>query len=142
MTLLIGPRPTKKALLTHRIPVRSIVTLLKDTEGAQDVGSWAISGGYTWYHEPCDARPWLDTLSPVSTWLDAAYSLDIALSRGAVYLHCAAGIHRTGIVAYTYFREYQHLTHSEAWGKLVAMRPVIGTDMGDKLDLMRNYYDG
>jgi protein tyrosine phosphatase (PTP) superfamily phosphohydrolase (DUF442 family) len=99
-----------------------VVTLLSDREGAAHIGAWVQAAGLAWTWLPLenansptgevDAR--LRAFVPVlSGYLDAGES---------VLIHCSAGQHRTGMLAYGLLR-WRGLSASAAWEALCQMRP-------------------
>ena len=145
--ITLGPRPKHKDLANKRIAAESVLCLLKQeemttTNGDFDMGGIAIDAGYTWINIPSDARPWSSDVSTPEHWLYVASELEELLGYGKVYVHCAAGIHRTGLAAYSWYREYGGVdTHKEAFYYIVKHRPVIKTDIGNKILVMREYFD-
>lgn len=132
--LLLGPRPRRDSLVKHNIPVKTVLTLLKLEEGAELLGAWANQGGYAWRWWPLDARPHSTVMSPVEKFLIAGKKIKEALENGPTYVHCAAGIHRTGMAAYTYYRVEERQSTAEAYDSVVSHRSVIGTDAKEKLE--------
>jgi protein-tyrosine phosphatase len=53
------------------------------------------------------------------------------LAKGAMfYIHCSAGTHRTGMIAYAFLR-YIHFSREDAISHLHAMRAITGDGVGD-----------
>ncbi len=141
--IILGPRPKHKDITNGRINAKSILCLLKPEELHDDtMETLARKAGYAWFNVPSDARPWSSVQSTPEHWRDVAFALDSLLDLGNVYVHCAAGIHRTGVAAYTWYRSWGKVdTHKEAFYYICQHRPVIETDIGDKLLAMRHYFD-
>ena len=98
-------RPRHDTFTTaRRMGCTRVVTLLKDTEFAQRYGEQAQSAGLEWFWLPVPNGKYpegevnerlLQAMPELSRWLDEGKSLII---------HCSAGIHRTGMVAYGLLR--------------------------------------
>jgi hypothetical protein len=151
--ILLGGRLKHKDIENRRVNAEAILCLLKpeelglddeaQREGAGSTYEWKVrNAGYIWSNWPSDARPWSSVQSTPEHWRDVAFELNSLLENyGRVYVHCAAGIHRTGIAAYTWYRQFLNLDHKEAFYYIVKHRPVIETDIGEKLLPMRHYFD-
>jgi protein-tyrosine phosphatase len=81
-----------------------VVTLLSEREGAPAIGAAVERAGLAWSWiplasgRPPEGRPSREARAGIA-------ELDRQLEGGAsVLLHCSAGIHRTGLVAYALFR--------------------------------------
>lgn len=88
-----------------------IVTLQAEREGARELGKSVQEVGLQWIWFPLNnARP--PPYSQVMTLLDKVLEICAVLqSGGHVVFHCAAGLHRTGMIANTVLR---YLGYSEA----------------------------
>lgn len=93
-----------------------------------------MAGGYKWVWWPLDARPYSTQMSSVDRFVNAGYKIEEALKHGTVYVHCAAGIHRTGMATYAYYRICEKQSAEDARASVIAHRSVIGTDAQEKLD--------
>jgi len=135
--LTLGPRPKLKNI--KNLPHQVIFTLLNPEEDPrEDIKRAVLNAGKAWVHAPLDARG--QSTSDWEYWLDAAIALKKVLDAGAtVYLHCAAGIHRTGCLAYLYFRRDGYGTH-ESKRRVFKLRPVIEEQIGDKMDKVEVMY--
>lgn len=132
--IILGPRPTPHALKAHSIPANTILTLLKEAENPNLIRIAAMAGSYKWVWWPLDARPHSTQMSSVGRFINAGYKIEEALKDGAVYVHCAAGIHRTGMACYAYYRIVEQQSAEDARASVVSHRSVIGTDAKEKLD--------
>ena len=102
--------------LTHRPKLRGmpqfraegcarLVTLLAAREGAERIGALAQEAGLAWTWLPLDSgRPPTDE----AAWSQVAQGLIALAARldagESLALHCSAGIHRTGMIAYALLR--------------------------------------
>jgi protein-tyrosine phosphatase len=100
-----------------------VVTLLRDTERAESIGNKVQASGMTWLWVPVpngkypqgEVHERLATAIPqVSALLDDGAS---------VLIHCSAGIHRTGMLAYGLLR-WRGLGAEEALETIGKIRPV------------------
>jgi len=115
-------KPGRKFFATlSQTPCTRIVTLLSQREGALQIGHWVQACGITWtwlplengqppvrdaHHRLCEALPVLAE----------------ALNQGeSLMIHCAAGIHRTGMMAYALLR-VMDFSAEDALAQIAAMR--------------------
>lgn len=123
--LAIGHRPRARAI--PHLPKDGcdrVWTLLSEREGAEEIGSAVRATGMAWTWLPlADARPpegrrnadrARAALEEVSAALDAGES---------VLLHCSAGLHRTGMIAYALLRR-RGLDPGAALDVLDRLRPL------------------
>lgn len=103
--LNVRGRPSHKALPGLRADgCTHIVTLLSEREGAPALGEAVTAAGMQWVWLPlpngtpptgdASARA-ADRIRELSALIDAG---------GSLLIHCAAGIHRTGMIAYALLR--------------------------------------
>jgi len=128
--LAIGHRPQIKAIrampqdgCTH------VLTLLSEAEGAAAIGAAVQAAGIRWFWFPLSSAvpPPASRLSEVCLLYQ---NLQTALEAQArIFIHCSAGIHRTGMVAYGFLRS-QGLSPPEAVAKLQELREVTGERVG------------
>ena len=108
-----------------------VVTLLSEREGAEGIGRNAIAAGLEWRWFPLDGADaeYLETEDAVETLRRAAVAVTDALRTGAsVLVHCSAGIHRTGCVAYAVLRMCG-FSVAQSRAALAAMRPITGEEV-------------
>jgi protein-tyrosine phosphatase len=100
-----------------------VVTLLRDTERAESIGRKVQEKGLTWLWVPVANGKY--PRGEVHERLMAAISqISALLDNGAsVLIHCAAGIHRTGMLAYGLLR-WRGLNPEEALETIGKIRPV------------------
>ncbi len=101
----LGHRPKKKALVDfQREGVTHIWTLLSEKEGALEIKHASERNGIEWIWLPLEnGKPPVDDLIPtiIQCFSDTEKLLH---DYAKIYLHCSAGIHRTGMIAYAFFR--------------------------------------
>lgn len=130
--IILGPRPGKKSKDSIQVQgVTDIVTLLSEREQPETIRKIAASIGADWHHFPM-AGGHIDTLQ--QTDLAKLFQLydEIASARETpvIYLHCSAGIHRTGFIVYLLLR-YCGASADAARTDLAALRPVTAAQVGD-----------
>jgi predicted protein tyrosine phosphatase len=110
--LAIGHRPKLKALVDLRHQgATHIVTLLSDSEGAPEIGAAARKAALEWLWFPLDSAepPGAERQAEVRRFYEEVQA--VLGAGGKVYVHCSAGIHRTGMIAYGLLR---HLRQAPA----------------------------
>lgn len=129
--LAIGHRPGTELLQGIRVVGGThILTLLSENEGAPAVGRDAERCNLSWLWFPMKSAqpPTEDQAVELQAMFVTAAE---ALKGGAgIYLHCSAGIHRTGMIAYAFLR-YLGCDASEAWSKLANLRSVTQSQVGE-----------
>jgi len=142
VTLILGPRPGKKSKDTIKAQgVTDMVTLLSAREQPESVSRIARSIGAEWHHFPIEGGH-MDTLAGVD--LSRLFLLydEIVRARAdaVIYLHCSAGIHRTGFVIYALLR-YRGLSPEAAVAEVAGLRPVTSDQVGeDRLALAEEMF--
>lgn len=108
-----------------------ILTLLHENEGAEQIGQQTSKAQLTWVWFPFSAsRP--HTGNAVTDVVELYNSLQALLDNGnRIYIHCSAGIHRTGMITYGLLR-YMGNTEAEAKEMLLQLRPVTSAQVGDE----------
>lgn len=140
--LILGPRPGKKSKdAIQARGVTHVLTLLSPREQPDSVGKIARNIGAEWHHFPIDGGH-MDTLATVD--LSRLFLLydDITRVRedAVIYLHCSAGIHRTGFAIYALLR-YRGLTPEQAQAEVANLRPVTSEQVGeDRLALAEEMF--
>jgi protein-tyrosine phosphatase len=131
--LSVGPRPSNKLLADMRIlGVTDLVTLLSETEGAEQIGQRVIARDVAWHWMPLRGAD-LAQIDPVSfksklTVLAETYRA--SRNPCGIHVHCSAGIHRTGMVAYGLLR-LSGLAPDQALAALKRIRPVTAEGVTD-----------
>ena len=120
--LALWHRPGLKAIpLLKGAGCEHILTLLSEREGAEEIGEAARKANLGWTWLPLPNARWsegkrkdliLSALAGVSEILDSGSRL---------LIHCSAGIHRTGMVAYILLRWRGH-DEEEALNLIARMR--------------------
>ncbi len=122
--LALWHRPKLKAIAyLPRAGCDCLTTLLSEREGAPEIGAAVEAAGMEWSWIPLsEGRP------PVGAAERRARRELLALSRRldagrAILLHCSAGMHRTGMMAYALLRRRGH-DAADALARIEAMRPL------------------
>ena len=130
--LAVGHRPKIKMLnVMPMLGVTHVLTLQSVSEKAKTIGQQVTQADMTWCWFPMEsAKP----PSPEKTQelLSLFDDLKIALSQGArIYVHCAAGIHRTGMISYALLR-YLGISETDAMHGLAQMRQETAQCVGEE----------
>jgi len=138
--LAVGHRPKVKLLSEmKRMGVTHILTLLSPKEGAEALGAAIKKQGIKWLWLPLQsaAPPDASYRETVERLFDKC---EAQLQQSAtIYIHCSAGIHRTGMVAYALLR-HMGLPADEALKLLGIMRQLTGEGVGThRLDWGKSY---
>jgi len=121
--------------------VTDLVTLQRQDEGGiERIGEAAQQAGLAWHWIPLDSRG--GRMAPASHFVEASRRVQELLEDPGhtVHLHCAAGIHRTGMVAYGALR-LMGWTENEALAWLVKVRPKIIESGSEKLATMERFLE-
>ena len=130
--------------LTHlesMLGITLVATAQSERECAADVGRGCRRAGIKWIHVPLEGanRALLSAKKKLKLTLDALALLYKAMASGGerVLLHCAAGIHRTGVCAYSLLRcSGEYPTRASAMTALRSMRQVTSSGVKDwRIDL-------
>jgi hypothetical protein len=126
----IGGRPKLRALTAMRDEgATHIVTLLCEGEDARELGAAVTAAGLGWQWLPRrNGDPPADHEdAAIAAALDAWLAL---LAGGAsLYIHCAAGIHRTGMLTHALLRRAGHAP-ADAQQLLAALRTLTAAEAG------------
>lgn len=123
--LCVGHRPGKSSFSVLRdAGVTHVITLLGPAEGAEElIGRIKAAGFESIWLPLAGAKPVddPDRLEEITAFYGELRSL---LQEGnTLFLHCSAGIHRTGMIAYGLLR-YLGLSEAEGVSRLGRMRQV------------------
>ena len=141
--IILGPRPGKKS--TDAIQARgvtNIVTLLSMREQPDAIQKIAATLSAHWHHFIVDGGH-LDSLRSldIATLFSLYDSIAEDNPAAVIYLHCSAGIHRTGFVTYLLLR-HRGLNAEEAETELARLRPVTADQVGsDRLALAEEMFE-
>ena len=124
--LAIGHRPKSKSLAA--LGATHIVTLLSEREGAHDIAQAAERAGVEWLWFP------LKSGNPAEADERATRALlrtlrHALLSGGKIFIHCSAGIHRTGMITTALLRSLG-LNREESSSLLRELRDVTAAGVG------------
>uniref|UniRef100_UPI00404880FC protein-tyrosine phosphatase family protein n=1 Tax=Roseivirga sp. TaxID=1964215 RepID=UPI00404880FC len=130
--LAIGHRPSTKLVSDLKLQnATHILTLLSEHEGALLIKTTTIQRQMEWLWFPMEsAKP--PTEGQLKVLAQVFVKMNEILSNGGrVYLHCSAGIHRTGMISYAFLRFIGN-EHGEAIQLLQALRTVTGDGVGEE----------
>lgn len=129
--LAIGHRPKLKRLpQLAEAEVTHVVTLLSEKEGARSIGHAVQRAGMEWIWLPLEngEPPGSEQTEKIRV-LFAQLILKLKDGSG-IYMHCSAGIHRTGMIAYAFLR-YSGNSHEDSLHRLGAMRQHTAKGVGE-----------
>ena len=120
--LAIGHRPSTKLISDIRLQGGShILTLLSESEGAKIIEKESKKEGLHWlWFAMNSALPPTEDKTPELKSLFANMA-DALENHASIYIHCSAGIHRTGMITYGFLR-YLGLTSEAAKDLLKQLR--------------------
>lgn len=130
--LAIGHKPGGKIPFDglKQVGASAVLTLLQEDEGAKPIGQQVEKAGMQWVWFPFSAsRPHQgDQLKEVANLFTQLRQL---LATGyKIYIHCSAGIHRTGMITYGLLR-FLGKEKSEATQLLHSLREVTADQVGE-----------
>ncbi len=130
--LAIGHRPGKKMSFDdlENGSTSAVLTLLQSNEGASSIGAHLNKHGIEWIWFPFSANA--SDGEEVRAQVIALYEKleDRLLSGARIYIHCSAGIHRTGMIAYGVLR-YLGNDSQQAFLILQNLREVTAAQIGE-----------
>lgn len=103
--LSIGHRPSSKLGTDLKLQnTTHILTLLSESEGGKKIESISNNNNLEWLWFPMKSAspPTEDRLAELAELFITMK--DILENKGKVYMHCSAGIHRTGMIGYAFLR--------------------------------------
>ncbi|MBT8448571.1 MAG: dual specificity protein phosphatase family protein [Gammaproteobacteria bacterium] len=128
--IAIGPRLKVKLLDDIRAQgVTHVVTLLSEKEGAQDIQQAVTAHDLNWLWLSLENAkpPAKERYAEIEAFFN---TLKSHLTNGAyLYFHCAAGIHRTGMITYAFLR-YLNNTPVQAFERLKELRELSSQEVG------------
>ena len=138
--LAIGHRPPLRALPAMReAGVTHVTTVLSRAENAEVIGAAAKQAGIAWQWIELGSTKSLPARRRADI-LEGLRAMTATLEAGGrIYLHCSAGIHRTGMIAAALLFHLGHDEHQTS-AMLAALRPLTASDVGEaRLDWARSF---
>lgn len=128
--LAIGHKPGGKISFVglKAAGATAVLTLLMEKEGAREVGKGVEKAGLKWLWFPFSAVNPADNTEVEEQFLRMKQLLE---KGGRIYIHCSAGIHRTGMVTYAFLR-YLGLDTEEAFANLHKLRKITAEGATEK----------
>jgi hypothetical protein len=138
--LAIGHRPPLRALgPMRRAGFTHIVTILAENENPHAIGTAAQAAELGWLWVQLGSTKSLPARGKAE--IGAALTAMTAMLRdgGRLYLHCSAGIHRTGMIAAALLFRLG-CADGQVRETLAALRPITAQDVGDaRLEWARSF---
>ena len=126
----IGHRPKIKLISAlNQQGATHVLTLLAASEGAAAIGDAVERADMAWMWFPLASAtpPGPEKVNEVRRLFDQLQTA--VASGGGIFVHCSAGIHRTGMIAYGWLRS-TGLPQDAALAKLHVLRAVTGEGVG------------
>jgi protein tyrosine phosphatase (PTP) superfamily phosphohydrolase (DUF442 family) len=129
--LALSHRPRLKdvAHLRER-GITHVVTLLAEREGAKQVGETVRAAGLTWIWCPLVNGQPPDTQATATIRPVLAQLAKLVDDGAAIFIHCSAGIHRTGMFGYALLRQLG-FDRDAARSKLAELRALTSEGVGE-----------
>lgn len=129
--LAIGHRPPLRALKALKAAgFTHVATVLSESEGARNIGAAVERNGLGWIWIPLGSTKNLPARRKPEI-VSGLEAMRRALGEsGRIYLHCSAGIHRTGMIAAALLSCLGR-TEEETRAALAALRSITATEMGE-----------
>ncbi len=130
-SLTIGHRPGGRIISNLKVQgVDHILTLLSEAEGAREIEKGCHRDGVKWIWFPMSSAqvPGEEKSDIFKELFDEMAK--ILKNKAKLYLHCSAGIHRTGMITYAFLR-YVGLSAFDARNKLKELRVDTWQAVGD-----------
>ncbi len=143
--LKIGHKPGGKKLSFEQLieeDTTTIFTILGEKEGALNIGKTCSDWGLGWIWLPLSNAGIPDeTLIPEIT--DKLEIVKTKLdNREKIYVHCSAGLHRTGMITNCILR-YVGFDEAHAYQIIQQLRPITAKEVGQpRLDFGSRFYGG
>ncbi|NVJ46008.1 MAG: dual specificity protein phosphatase family protein [Cytophagia bacterium] len=129
--LAIGHRPSAKLVADLKLQnTTHLLTLLSESEGSGDIKSLCkkFDLGWLWFPMKSAGSPAQERWQEL---VDLFKEMESILKDGGkIYVHCSAGIHRTGMITFAFLR-FIGLSIEEAETKLTELRPTTSEDVGE-----------
>ena len=131
-TIAIGHRPSSKLGTDLRLQnTTHILTLLSEGEGSTQMQSLTKKNGMDWLWFPMrSAEPPSEERYQELVTLFSDME-EILNNKGNIYIHCSAGIHRTGMISYAFLR-FIGKSEEEAHSLLKSLRTTTSEGVGEE----------
>jgi protein-tyrosine phosphatase len=130
----IGHRPSRKLVeVLRRAGFSHVVTLLSEREGASSVRDLVKAQRMEWLWFPVSSGKVpmsSDDFEMLLVFLRTVGALLASTTSSKLYLHCSAGVHRTGMCAFALFR-WMGCPQNDALARLREARPITAQDVGE-----------
>ncbi len=128
--LAIGHRPSVKMGIDLKLQnTTHILTLLSENEQAKSIQSIALKNHLEWLWFPMTSAQPPDE-SRYQELAEVFGKMKVILNKGGkIYIHCSAGIHRTGMISLAFLR-YLDIEADRAMDVLKALRTKTSEEVG------------
>jgi hypothetical protein len=118
----------------------AVLTLLNENEGAAAIGKQLRTVNIEWIWFPFSASKPHDgeDIAQIYSLYNQLASLINAAAK--IYIHCSAGIHRTGMITYGFLR-FLGQGKTEAFGILQSLREVTAAQVGEARLIWADQFD-
>eukprot|EP01124_Arcella_intermedia_P016481 TRINITY_DN230_c0_g1_i1.p1 TRINITY_DN230_c0_g1~~TRINITY_DN230_c0_g1_i1.p1 ORF type:complete len:204 (+),score=45.15 TRINITY_DN230_c0_g1_i1:23-634(+) len=129
----LSPKPSTVAIgqLSSGEGCNVVVTILSEKEGANKIGDLVKAHSMEWvWLDIANANPprYIDLPKIYNCFTTVSQLLDQGKK---VLIHCAAGLHRTGMMSFCLLR-YLGLSYQDALEKIRLARPITAEQVGEK----------
>ncbi len=131
-SLAIGHRPSAKLMTDLRYhQTTHVLTLLSEKEGGSKINSLCVKNEIEWLWFPMEsAKPPAEERH--KELADLLLRIEAILSgEGKIYVHCSAGIHRTGMISYALLKFMNYDSH-DALSILSKLRDKTSEGVGEE----------
>jgi hypothetical protein len=131
--LAIGHKPGGKISFDgmKQTGISTILTLLQENEGAAQIGIGTEKAGINWVLFPFSASKPHEGAEKTQVKKLYAHLKELLNEGHSIYIHCSAGIHRTGMISYGLLR-YLGYASAEAKQLLKQLRDVTAEQVGEE----------
>lgn len=141
--LAVGPRPASDEVEELIQKFDCVITLQLENERVDEISQLCQSFNVRWLWVPIRAVNWelIRDQSLFISILEGISQVKNLLEHGStLFIHCAAGIHRTGFFTYILLRSC-NISEANTLSSLASLRPIILKKIGQhRLDLAEEFF--
>ncbi|MDO9373267.1 MAG: tyrosine-protein phosphatase [Ferruginibacter sp.] len=117
----------------------AVLTLLNENEGAAQIGKQVTNQGMEWIWVPFSASRPHEGEAIAEVFAVYAQLQRLVTAGSKIYIHCSAGIHRTGMITYGFLR-FVGKEKAAAVELLQTLRPVTAAQVGEERLVWANQF--